>query len=207
MKRNKIFIAGAVVLIIASPLLLFRTCHKENAPQRDVDTSQQQQPNDDTSQSQQNVSGTHSDTSMSPDVSLTQGDEQMSPSNGTQLSRLTKSSSAKKTMIEYKPEHIVGEWRRGPIHDIFYDDGTGKTWDESDDVSEDEAKTFRWSLKHNILQTDYSLATGGVIPMLVYVTKADSVCLHLRDDFGNIYICNKVNNDLVVMHEKRKASR
>lgn len=196
MKRARRYICGTIALIIiVCGLLLFRTCHKEGTPQPKVAIPQPQQ----------SETEPQKDTNSSSDESITQNAPSIPSTDGSQLKRLIKNTSAKK-VIEYKPEQIVGEWHQGTIHDIYYIDGTGKTWDESDDVTIEEAKTFRWSLKHNTLETDYSLATGGVIPRIVHVAKANTEYLQFRDDFGNNYIYNRVhNNDSI--HENEDISQ
>lgn len=52
-------------------------------------------------------------------------------------------------------ELIVGRWKTSadePYYEVYYSDGTGKMWDTAEDVQEDEADTFDWSIdEHNQL--------------------------------------------------------
>ena len=46
-------------------------------------------------------------------------------------------------------ELIVGRWKSvsANYYEVYNSDGTGKMWDEDDDVTEDEADTFTWQLE------------------------------------------------------------
>lgn len=48
-------------------------------------------------------------------------------------------------------ELIVGRWKSvsANYYEVYNSDGTGKMWDEDDDVTEDEADTFTWQLEDN----------------------------------------------------------
>lgn len=55
-----------------------------------------------------------------------------------------KSEEAQKTYSEL----VVGRWKTadGGHYEVYYAGGTGKMWDPADDVQEDEADTFTWSI-------------------------------------------------------------
>ena len=58
-----------------------------------------------------------------------------------------KESPSEKTYTEL----IVGRWKTsdGGHFEEYYSSGTGKMWDPADDVQEDEADTFTWSIDEN----------------------------------------------------------
>lgn len=58
-----------------------------------------------------------------------------------------KKEEHKKTYYEL----VVGRWRThdGGHYEVYYAGGTGKMWDPADDVQEDEADTFDWSIDEN----------------------------------------------------------
>lgn len=56
-------------------------------------------------------------------------------------------SSCKKTDVNL----IVGRWKSTSANyfEVYYSDGTGKMWNEDDDVHENEADTFTWEISKN----------------------------------------------------------
>ncbi|MBP5643788.1 MAG: hypothetical protein J6X10_06130 [Bacteroidales bacterium] len=66
-------------------------------------------------------------------------------------------------------ELIVGRWKTSaaePYYEVYYSDGTGKMWDEGDDVHEDEADTFDWSIDNEdkLTQIVHYHEGGAVVP-------------------------------------------
>ena len=63
----------------------------------------------------------------------------------------TVSCSKKKDESKSYSELIVGRWKTsdGGHYEVYNSDGTGKMWDPADDVQEDEANTFTWSIDEN----------------------------------------------------------
>ena len=63
---------------------------------------------------------------------------------------------------------IVGRWMTSaekPYHEVYYSDGTGKFWDEADDITEEEATTFDWSIDSDKLTQIHHMQEGqGDIP-------------------------------------------
>ena len=50
------------------------------------------------------------------------------------------------------PELIVGRWKTNaeqPYYEVYYANGTGKMWDTAEDVQEEDADTFDWSIDSN----------------------------------------------------------
>ncbi len=42
---------------------------------------------------------------------------------------------------------LIGKWKSGTDHQVYELDYTGYTWDTADDVTEEEAQHFEWSLE------------------------------------------------------------
>ena len=64
-----------------------------------------------------------------------------------------------------KKEMIVGLWQID--NHIFYrfnSDGTGRTWDVNDDLTEDEASEFQWEAFKESILVAHKLKFRGVIP-------------------------------------------
>ena len=58
-------------------------------------------------------------------------------------------TSCSKDDSESNQELIVGRWKSvsANYYEVYNSDGTGKMWNEDDDVYEDEADTFTWQLE------------------------------------------------------------
>ncbi len=67
------------------------------------------------------------------------------------LAVITTFSSCKKDKEKIDKGLIVGKWQStaGNYFEVYYSNGTGKMWDEDDDVYEDEADTFNWEFDSN----------------------------------------------------------
>lgn len=88
---------------------------------------------------------------------------------------------------------LPGKWQSGTLFYKYSSNGTGKTWDTSDDVSESEAQSFNWTLDEDELIHIYIMETGGVgIPKVYTVTMLTSTTLKYVDDFGESYSFVKV---------------
>lgn len=65
---------------------------------------------------------------------------------------------------------IVGKWRTADstYFEVYNSDGTGKYWDLSDDLQEDEAKLFRWEMDKEVpehfMQWHQMEITGDEVP-------------------------------------------
>ena len=91
----------------------------------------------------------------------------------------------------YSPSLLVGEWSRGTEHEVYLADGTGRMWDEADDVARNEAQNFEWTLDSNLLTIICKLELGGVLPKRYVVTFADDESLAYKDLYGNAYLWDK----------------
>ncbi len=65
-------------------------------------------------------------------------------------------------------ELIVGRWRTADSghFEVYNANGTGKMWDPADDVLEEEADTFDWSIdsNNNLTQTVHFQGNQGDVP-------------------------------------------
>ena len=90
-------------------------------------------------------------------------------------------------------KYLFGEWREGTVHDKYYEDGLGYTWDTSDDITEEEASPFKWTLSHDTLLQNHELWNGTIVPKIYLVTTLDSVNLVYQDlSGGTIHTYTKV---------------
>ena len=91
---------------------------------------------------------------------------------------------------------IYGKWQEGSVFEHYYDSDidydlpsgetvqvNGTTWDEADDVSEDEAQAFRWTLSGATL-THIHVGTYSDVPKVYTVTTLTSSSLCYEDAYG-----------------------
>lgn len=102
---------------------------------------------------------------------------------------------------EYKPEiiepevfedeafdtdMIIGLWQSGTVFYRFNADGSGVTWDTSDDVMESEGGKFTWEVRNKRF-THYHMMeiSSAVIPKTYTIRKLDLMNLEYEDDYHN----------------------
>lgn len=93
---------------------------------------------------------------------------------------------------EYDPTLLHGKWKQSSLHEVYKSDGTGYTWDESDDVTEEEAQPFEWELNKDQLLQIHIMEMGGNIPKKYTITDLTSTTLKYEDNYGNSYNFSKV---------------
>ena len=89
---------------------------------------------------------------------------------------------------------LYGKWQSGTLYYKYLSDGSGTTWDTADDVTEEEAQSFTWTLEASTLTHIYILEIGGTVPKVYTVTKLTSTTLTYEDDFGTSYTFTKVSD-------------
>ena len=100
---------------------------------------------------------------------------------------------------------LYGKWQEGSVYERYYDtliervlpngdtvQVNGTTWDESDDISEDEAQLFNWTLTGSTLKHEH-VGTFVVVPKLYTVTSLTTNELVYSDDYGTTHTFSKVN--------------
>ena len=86
----------------------------------------------------------------------------------------------------FNVKYLFGEWKEGTVHDKYSEDGTGHTWDTSDDIEEAEATPFEWRLSHDTLVQNHELWNGAIVPKIHIVTTLDSIRLECYDMVSGI---------------------
>lgn len=87
---------------------------------------------------------------------------------------------------QYREEQLIGEWINGTRHELYRADGSGKKWDTSDDIMEDEAQTFVWSMTANRIEMLFPMELGVVVPRVRYISYIDSANMIQSNDYGEI---------------------
>ena len=86
---------------------------------------------------------------------------------------------------------LNGKWVSGTLYEYYDPDGTGYTWDFLDDVTEEEAQPFTWTLEKATLTQIHQMEMGGNIPKIYTVTKLNATTLEYHDDYGKYYTFTK----------------
>ena len=82
---------------------------------------------------------------------------------------------------------LSGYWVSGTLHEFYNANGTGYTWDIADDVTEEEAQPFTWTLENATLIQIHQMEMGGNVPKTYTVTKLNATSLEYHDDYGKFY--------------------
>ena len=88
---------------------------------------------------------------------------------------------------------LFGKWQSGTEFYRYEMDGTGAAWDTADDVTEEEAQGFTWTLVKSELTHIHVMEMGGSgVPKVYTVTELTATTLKYRDDFSKSYTFTKV---------------
>ncbi len=94
--------------------------------------------------------------------------------------------------ISFDDSLLIGKWQSGTLFYKYLADGTGGTWDTFDDVTEEEAQDFTWTLVNADLTHIHILEIGGTVPKVYTVTELTATSLKYNDDFGVNWAFTKV---------------
>ena len=92
-------------------------------------------------------------------------------------------SSCEKTDESFDESLLIGKWVSGTEHYKYNSNYTGSTWDTKDDVTEEEAQKFTWTLDKADLTQIHILEVGGSVPKSYTVTILTATTLKYRDGF------------------------
>ena len=108
------------------------------------------------------------------------------------------------TENDYDASMLYGKWQEGTVFEHYYSSNiervlangdtvqvNGTTWDEGDDVSEDEAQLFNWTLTGSTLKHEH-VGTFVMVPKIYTVTSLTSSELVYEDDYGTAHHFSKV---------------
>lgn len=96
-------------------------------------------------------------------------------------------SCGKKPIPQFEPELIIGTWQNDSLFYRYDADGTGVTWDSSDDVSEEEANPFRWTINDSNLLIEYILWTGAIAPKSYTLVTLTNEILEYEDHYDQMF--------------------
>lgn len=116
---------------------------------------------------------------------------------------------------EITPTNIYGKWQEGTNFERYYADSieyvlqndstikvVGTTWDEADDMTEQDALPFNWTLNdNNLLQTHINF-NGTVTPKTYTVTELTANVFVYHDDHGVEHSFTKVKEPIIEQEEQ-----
>lgn len=104
-------------------------------------------------------------------------------------------ASCKESEPDFDENLLLGRWVEGTEY-YRYDNGhTGVTWNTGDDVSEEEALPFTWSLSGSRLIHYHTMEGGQVVPQTYTMTALSSGALEYHDNAGQEHHFTKVNQN------------
>lgn len=100
---------------------------------------------------------------------------------------------------------LYGRWQEGTVYERYYDTPfehvlatgdtvlvNGTTWDTSDDVSEDEAQVFNWTMAGSTLKHEH-VGTFMTVPKIYTINSLTSDELTYSDSYGTTHYFSKVD--------------
>ncbi len=103
-------------------------------------------------------------------------------------------TSCEKEEDNFDESLLIGKWQSGTLHYRYFADGKGYTWDLGDDVQENEAQHFTWTLNKSVLTQIHIMETGGAgVPKVYTITELTPTRLRYRDSFFKSFSFTKVN--------------
>lgn len=88
--------------------------------------------------------------------------------------------------------NLYGRWQEGSVYERYDNTGYGATWDVSDDIDEEEAQLFKWTLDGSTLIHQH-IGTFVTVPKVYTVTSLTPTTLIYGDDYGKTHHFTKVN--------------
>lgn len=92
----------------------------------------------------------------------------------------------------FSEDLLLGKWVEGSEYYRYDSDHTGVTWDVSDDVSEEEALPYSWSLEGDRLTHLHRMNEGQIVPKTYTITKLSATSLKYNDSYGVMHSFSKV---------------
>jgi len=96
----------------------------------------------------------------------------------------TSSCSTDETKPSFDESLIIGKWQSGTLFERYDLDKSGATWDTADDVKEEEAQEFTWTIDKDQLEQIHIIVSGGVVPKVYTITNLTATSMEYKDIYG-----------------------
>ena len=93
---------------------------------------------------------------------------------------------------EFDPSLLIGKWEENGLYERYDSNGKGATWNIKDDVPEEEAQPFNWTLSGSTLSQEHILFNGAIVPKTYKVTELNGDKLSYHDNYGVNHYFTKV---------------
>lgn len=94
------------------------------------------------------------------------------------------SCTKEETQPNFDESLIIGKWKSGTLFERYDLDKSGATWDTSDDVNEDEAQEFTWTIDKDQLEQIHIIVSGGKVPKVYTITNLTATSMEYQDAYG-----------------------
>ncbi|MGZ2371405.1 lipocalin family protein [Ancylomarina sp. YFZ004] len=101
-------------------------------------------------------------------------------------------STDEETKPSFDETLIIGKWKSGTLFEKYNQDKSGATWDTADDVKEEEAQKFTWTIDKDQLEQIHIIVTGGVAPKVYTITNLTATSMEYKDKYGKIESFSKL---------------
>jgi hypothetical protein len=102
------------------------------------------------------------------------------------------SCSEEETQPNFDESLIIGKWKSGTLFERYDSNKSGASWDTADDVEEEEAQEFTWTISKDQLEQIHIIENGGRVPKVYTITELTSSSLEYRDAYGEIKSFSKL---------------
>lgn len=96
---------------------------------------------------------------------------------------------------EFDPNLLIGKWEENGLYERYDANGQGATWDIKDDVFENEAQPFTWTLNGATLSQEHILFNGAIVPKTYTVTELNATTLNYHDNYGVSHYFTKEDSE------------
>jgi len=87
---------------------------------------------------------------------------------------------------------LYGKWQSGTLYEKYNASGNGSTWDEGDDVTEEEAQTFTWELDKETLTRYHQMeGSSAVVPKTFTIKTLTATTLVYETSGGKTFTFTK----------------
>lgn len=95
-------------------------------------------------------------------------------------------STDEETKPSFDESLIIGKWKSGTLFERYDADKSGATWDTADDVKEEEAQEFTWTIDKDQLEQIHIIVSGPVVPKVYTITDLTATTMAYKDAYGEI---------------------
>lgn len=94
-------------------------------------------------------------------------------------------SCSKSDDEKYDESLLIGKWKSGTLYYKYLSDHTGARWDTGEDITEEEAQPFTWSIVGAELREYHDIdITTRAVPKFYTILELTATSLKYKDETG-----------------------